>query len=158
MQTMQSPRRSASSLLAPIFINGGLDAIRHPESKVKAAEAVTRPLSSAFDFVPDDPVVLVRANGAVQVTAGTLLALGKLPRLAALVLAGSLVPTTYAGHAFWNEVDDEVRARQQIQFLKNLAVLGGLLTVAVSRGFSHKTRSGPGPSRPLRRRLQQPKA
>jgi hypothetical protein len=69
---MQSPRRSASSLLAPIFINGGLDAIRNPESKVKAAEAVTRPLSLAFDFVPDDPVVLVRANGAVQVAAGTL--------------------------------------------------------------------------------------
>jgi putative oxidoreductase len=103
-------------------------------------------------------VVLVRANGAVQVAAGTLLALGKSPRLAALVLAGSLVPTTYAGHAFWNEVDDEDRARQQIQFLKNLAVLGGLLTVAVSRGSSHKTRSGPGLSRPLRRRLQQPRA
>ena len=65
-------------------------------------------------------MVLVRANGVIQVTAGTLLALGKLPRLAALVPAGSLVPTTYAGHQFWNEVDDEDRAKQQIQFLKNL--------------------------------------
>ena len=41
------------------------------------------------------------------------------------------MPTTYAGHAFWNEVDDEDRNRQQIQFLKNLAVLGGLLSVAL---------------------------
>jgi putative oxidoreductase len=145
MSKTHTPRRSASSMLAPIFINGGLDAIRHPESKVKAAEAVTRPLSSTFDFVPDDPVVLVRVNGMVQVAAGTLLALGKLPRLASLVLAGSLVPTTYAGHQFWNEVDDENRATQQTQFLKNLAVLGGLLSVAIGRRASQQTRSGLGP-------------
>jgi putative oxidoreductase len=145
MSKAHTLRGAASSMLAPIFINGGLDAIRHPESKVKAAEAVTRPLSSTFDFVPDDPVVLIRVNGVVQVAAGTLLALGKLPRLASLVLAGSLVPTTYAGHQFWNEVDDEVRAAQQGQFLKNLAVLGGLLSVAIGRPTSQRTRSGRGP-------------
>jgi putative oxidoreductase len=151
MQAPPMPRRTAGSLMAPIFINGGLDAIRNPESKVKAAEAVIRPLSSVFDFVPDDPVVVVRVNGAIQVAAGTLLALGRAPRLAALVLAGSLAPTTYAGHRFWNEIDDEDRVQQQIHFLKNLAVFGGLLAVAFGRGAGRHTTSVSGTLRRFRR-------
>ena len=43
----------------------------------------------------------VRINGGVQVAAGALLTLNKLPRLAALALAATLVPTTAAGHRFW---------------------------------------------------------
>jgi putative oxidoreductase len=120
----------AGSLLAPMFIRGGWDAAMNPESKVKAAEPLTNLLSSKLSFVPDDPTVLIRLNGAVQVGAGTLLAMGPLRRLAALVLAGSLIPTTYADHPFWKEVDEDKRAQQQIHFLKNAAMLGGLLLMA----------------------------
>ena len=73
----------------------------------------------------------MRANGAVMVGAGSLLALGRLPRLASTVLAATLVPTTIAAHPYWQEQDPEVRARQSIQFLKNLGLLGGLLLAAV---------------------------
>jgi hypothetical protein len=45
----------------------------------------------------------VRANGIVQVAAASALALGVLPRVAAVVLVGSPVPETFAGHRFWNE-------------------------------------------------------
>ncbi len=65
----------------------------------------------------------------MQVTAGVMLAAGIVPRLAAAVLAGSLVPTTLAGHRFWAEEDARARATQRIQFLKNVAMLGGLLLV-----------------------------
>jgi uncharacterized membrane protein YphA (DoxX/SURF4 family) len=123
----------AGSLLAPMFIRGGWDAFQNPESKVKAAEAVTRAVSERFSFVPDDPAVLVRLNGALQVGAGALLATGPLRRLAALLLIGSLIPTTYAGHAFWREVDEQKRAQQQVQFLKNAAMLGGLVLIAAGR-------------------------
>ena len=58
-------------------------------------------------------------------------ALGKLPRLASAVLAATLVPTTVAAHSFWQEQDPEVRAKQKVQFLKNLGLLGGLLLAAV---------------------------
>jgi uncharacterized membrane protein YphA (DoxX/SURF4 family) len=116
-----------------MFIRGGWDALQNPESKVKAAEAATRAVSARLSFVPDDPVVLVRLNGAVQVGAGVLLATGPFRRLAALLLIGSLIPTTYAGHAFWNEVDEQRRAQQQVQFLKNLAMLGGLVLVTAGR-------------------------
>ena len=65
-----------------------------------------------------DTEQLVKLNGAVQVAAGTTLALGILPRVSALVLAASLVPTTLAGHRFWEEEDEAARAQQTVQFLK----------------------------------------
>jgi putative oxidoreductase len=123
----------AGPLLAPMFIRGGWDAFQNPESKVKAAEAVTRSVSARLSFVPDDPAVLVRLNGAVQVGAGALLATGPFRRLAALLLIGSLIPTTFAGHAFWKELDEQKKAQQQIQFLKNAAMLGGLVLIAAGR-------------------------
>ena len=46
-------------------------------------------------------------------------------------LIGTLVPTTYAGHRFWEETDDAARAQQRIHFLKNLGLLGGLILCLV---------------------------
>ena len=51
-------------------------------------------------------VALVRLNRAVQVVVGGALAAGKLPRVAALALAVSLVATTLADHRFWEAADD----------------------------------------------------
>ena len=62
--------------------------------------------------------------------AGTLLALGRFPRLSALALAATLVPTTAAGHRFWEAEEDADRAQQRIHFLKNLSMFGGLLIAA----------------------------
>ncbi|CAN5191592.1 hypothetical protein BH20ACT5_BH20ACT5_15300 [soil metagenome] len=72
----------------------------------------------------------MKIDAAVKVGAGTLLALGRFPRLAALALAGSLIPTTLAAHRFW-EADKETKADQQIHFFKNLGLLGGLMLAAV---------------------------
>jgi len=125
-------RRLGRELLAPMFVTGGLDALRNPEPKAARAATITKPLADVFG-VPDDPVLFVQLNGAVQVVGGTLLALGRAPRVAALVLAASLVPTTIAGHRFWTETDPSARTAQRIQFLKNTAMLGGLLVVASQR-------------------------
>lgn len=62
---------------------------------------------------------------------GLALASGKGRRLGAVVLAGSLIPTTLAGHSFWQESDKTVRAAQKVQFMKNLGLMGGLLLAAV---------------------------
>ena len=72
----------------------------------------------------------VRVNGAVQMAAGTLLALGRFPRLSALALAATLVPTTLAGHRFWEADEETDQAQQRIHFLKNLSMFGGLLIAA----------------------------
>jgi putative oxidoreductase len=51
--------------------------------------------------------------------------------VAALALGASLVPTTFAGHRFWEEGDPKQRAAQKIHFLKNVGLLGGLLLAAL---------------------------
>src|SRR3954451_24571984 len=80
------------------------------------------------------PEKLVRVNAATQLFGGLALATGRLPRLSALALAGSLVPTTYVGHPFWSEDDKKARKGQQVQFFKNLSMLGGLLLAAADTG------------------------
>ena len=116
-------------MLAPMFVVGGFDALRHPESKAGKAKSVTGAVDRTLGL-PDDPVALVRLNGAVQLVGGTLLAIGPFTRVASLALAASLVPTTVAGHRFWDETDAKGRSTQRVQFLKNTAMLGGLFLVA----------------------------
>ncbi len=128
---MALTRVVARPMLSAIFIAGGLDALRNPDGKVKAAEAVTGPLAERVPALAGDPRTLVRLNGAVQVGAGVMLATGTFRRLAALALIGSIVPTTYAGHRFWEETDDSARTQQVTHFLKNVGLLGGLVLAAV---------------------------
>ncbi|MFI6433604.1 DoxX family protein [Rhodococcus oryzae] len=129
-------RRIARPLLATVFITGGIDALRHPAGKADVAEPVIQQAHGALPdrvaaLVPSDPTNLVRLNGAIQVGAGALLAIGKAPRVASLTLAGSLLPTTLAGHAFWRESDPVQRAAHRTQFFKNMSLLGGLLIAGV---------------------------
>jgi uncharacterized membrane protein YphA (DoxX/SURF4 family) len=126
---MALSRRIARPLLASVFVVGGWDAVLHPAGK---AEAVAEPLGEGEGVGIDrvDAETLVRVNGAVQIGAGVLLAVGKFRRLAALVLIGSIIPTTYAGHRFWEESDPATRAQQKVHFLKNLGLLGGLILAA----------------------------
>jgi putative oxidoreductase len=114
-----------------MFIYGGLDSVRHGDAKVDAAKKVVGSVPSATGLTPEQ---LVKLNGAVQLTAGSALALGVFARPAAAVLALSLIPTTLAGHRFWEEDDAARRHVQTIQFLKNAAMLGGLLTAAACTG------------------------
>jgi uncharacterized membrane protein YphA (DoxX/SURF4 family) len=117
-------------MLAVIFVRGGIDALRNPHPRAELAAPTIDRIREALPFVPDDRVALVRANAAAQFAAGVALALGRAPRLAAAVLAVSLVPTTIGGHPFWTIDDPARRAQQRTQFGKNLAILGGLLLAA----------------------------
>ncbi|MFW0787618.1 DoxX family membrane protein [Gordonia sp. CPCC 206044] len=129
-------RRIARPMLASVFISAGIDAVRDPKPKADIAQefvdkSVDTLPDTVTDKVPTEAETLVRINGAVQIGAGTLLAVGKFPRVASAALAGSLVPTTVAGHSFWNEPDPVKRKMQRTQFLKNVSLLGGLLIAAV---------------------------
>lgn len=131
-------RLVARPMLASIFVKGGLAQLTDPEGHVPVARDVTDPvLDAAEDAVPQaadaEAKQLVQLNGAAQVLGGVLLALGKLPRVAALLLAGSLVPTTWAAHRFWEESDPQEKQAQQIHFLKNVSLLGGLLIATMDR-------------------------
>lgn len=125
---MAISRRIARPMMAGMFVAGGLDALKHPETKAPAAEPVTESIAGPLGL-PEDTAQLVRINGAVQLGAGLMFATGRLPRVAAAALAVSLVPTTLAGHRFW-EADADARAGQRVHFLKNVSMLGGLILAA----------------------------
>jgi putative oxidoreductase len=123
-------RTIARPMLAGVFIFSGLDVLANPEPRAKAAKPVVDMVASVVPFAPTDPVDAVRLNAAVHLGAGALLAAGVMSRLAAAALAVSMVPTTVAGHPFWEIDDPAKRSQQRVQFLKNLGILGGLLVLA----------------------------
>jgi uncharacterized membrane protein YphA (DoxX/SURF4 family) len=122
-------RRLARPLLAAPLIQSGLDAARHPGPQVEMAGPVLQRISAPLRL-PDDPVVVVRAAGAVTAAAGFLLAAGRLPRLSALAII-AVAPVVQTGQPFWQEKDPELRRTQRVAFLKNLGLLGGTLLAAV---------------------------
>jgi putative oxidoreductase len=120
-------RRVARPMLASIFVWGGVNALRNLEHHTKTAEPfLTRTVGSVVDDSPD-PATVVKVDAVAKIVAGLAFGLGRFPRLSALVLTGSLVPTTLATHAFWEFENPQERATQQLQFLKNLGLVGGLL-------------------------------
>ena len=60
-----------------------------------------------------------------------MLATGRMPRISSAVLAATLVPTTAAGHRFWEETDPQKKAMQRVHFFKNASMLGGLLLAGI---------------------------
>ncbi|MFI9200449.1 DoxX family membrane protein [Streptomyces sp. NPDC053048] len=136
-------RSVARPLLASAFLTSGVQTIQHPEMLAPVAAPVALAIARRVPWLPRDARALVRLNGAVHVGAGTLLALGRLPRLSALALAASLVPTTLAGHAYWKETDPAKRAQHRIGFFANASILGGLLIAAADRPRRReRTRTG----------------
>lgn len=122
-------RRLARPMLASIFILGGVNALRYPAAHKPAADKVARKIAAPLGL-PEDTEQLVRINGAAMVGGGALLATGKFPRLASTLLLGALLPTT-GTHQFWNETDPQTKQLEQVQFFKNVSLVGGLLLAAV---------------------------
>jgi putative oxidoreductase len=121
---MSMVRSLGHILLSSIFIVNGAQAFMEPGGGQvnKVAEA----------GLPQ-PKQAVELNGAAMVIGGTLLGLGIVPKLGAIIVLGSLVPTTLVGHSFWKEEAAASRKNQQTQFLKNLGLLGGLLLVLTEK-------------------------
>ena len=124
----------ARSFIAPTFLSTGIEAVRNPETKIAAVERMLPRLHRMG--ITQTPEQLVRMNGSVQVAAGLLLLIGRLPRLASAALAMTLVPTTVAVPRFWKEKDMEVKSAQKREFFGNLSLLGGLLLAAFDRNGS----------------------
>ncbi len=123
-------RRVARPMLAALFVVEGYNTLRHPASKVDRVSPFVDRVSGPLNL-PNDPELLIRANAVTMLAGGTLLASGRVPRVASTALAVALVPTTIAGHAFWEESDPAAKRLQRIQFLKNVSMLGGLMLAAV---------------------------
>lgn len=73
-------------------------------------------------------LVLIIIALLMELIGGVLLLLGWYTRLAAVILMIFLVPTTFTVHAFWRYEGAEM-AMQLANFLKNVAIFGGLLVL-----------------------------
>ena len=107
--------------LALLFVFSGADKLfLHTANNVQYMQAVGLPLAGALVY----PTGLVELGGAI------LLAIGYHARLAAAVLALFTVAATLLFHNFWAAPADQA-VLQMIMFMKNLAIVGGLLLVVV---------------------------
>jgi putative oxidoreductase len=104
----------ARAAVSAIFLWGGAHKLFDIPGTASAIRAAGLP----------QPAALAWATAALELLGGVLLLLGARARSVALLLAGFLVPVTYVFH--W----EPGNPAQWIQFLKNLAILGGLLEIA----------------------------
>jgi len=74
------------------------------------------------------PQLLATVAIAIELGAGLAIALGWKTRWAALTMVVFLIVITPIFHAFWGVPPDQM-AGQQINFMKNLTILGGMLTL-----------------------------
>jgi putative oxidoreductase len=123
-------RTAARAMLASVFVVSGVNTVKNPAKFAARAKKVTDQvgptLQQIHPKIPTDVETLVRFNGAVHIVGG-LAMLTPARRLGAAVLAVSLVPTTIAGHPYW-ELDEPVqRGQNRTHFLKNLGLMGGLI-------------------------------
>ncbi len=65
----------------------------------------------------------------IEVGAGMMLVIGWQTRTAALILLLFMIPVTIVFHNPWASAESAVVQQQMIHFLKNLAIMGGLLNL-----------------------------
>lgn len=85
------------------------------------------------------PALLLLGNIVFQLVGGLSLVLGFRTRIGAIVLIAFLIPTTLVFHAFWADPGETTA------FLKNTALIGGLLAIAEAGAgsFSLDARTAP---------------
>lgn len=82
--------------------------------------------SKGFTMIP---FFLISA-AVIELLGGLSLILGYKSRLGALILLLFLIPTTIIFHDFWT-LEGAAQFPEQVNFMKNLAIFGGLLYVMV---------------------------
>jgi putative oxidoreductase len=135
----------ARVMISMVFLLNALGVIDQTEA---ARELAARGATSSL--VP----FLMLVGRSVELIGGLALALGIFQRVAAVSLIAFLVAATFVGHAFWlAAAGTPVFVGQLINFLKNLAMMGGLLFVAsvqsqpalirsITAGFSARKADG----------------
>jgi putative oxidoreductase len=105
-------------LFALVFIPSGLT-VHMSRGAVEYARASGAPA----------PELMVPLSGVAIVAGGLSVALGIWADLGALILAAFTLSIAPIMHAFWKETDEQMRAIQQAQFMKNVALAGAALII-----------------------------
>jgi uncharacterized membrane protein YphA (DoxX/SURF4 family) len=106
--------------LAAVFLYSGVDKLWHWRSSVEEVKG---------DGLPW-PAVFAGATVFTQLVGGSLVAIGLLAWLGALLLAGFTVAATLLGHRFWLRHGAEFR-HELTTSLEHVAIVGGLLLLCL---------------------------
>ncbi|MEX1027200.1 MAG: DoxX family protein [Candidatus Paceibacterota bacterium] len=85
------------------------------------------------------PRLAVLGSGVVLLLAGIGIVLGIYPSIALVLVLVFLLPVTFTMHRFWNHTDDTLKMNDQINFMKNMALIGAtimLLTLPLEWVYS----------------------
>lgn len=131
---MSIVRLLARPLLATGFIAAGVDRLRDSD---QTALQLRPTLDRVGSLVPSaaavtgNPQLVAKVLGATQVGAGSLLALGKLPRLSGLLLTGTAVLNAVVEYKNAETDTSDERKARRAALLKNLSLIGAVLLVVV---------------------------
>ena len=104
-------------LFALVFWQNGYRQLAHRANSIAYAKSFGAPF----------PEISVPVTGVIMLVGGTLVVLGVWADLAALALAAFLVAAALVAHRYWLETDFGMRAGQEAQFMKNIALAGASL-------------------------------
>lgn len=65
----------------------------------------------------------------IELGAGLLIIIGWQARWAATAIFLFLIPVTFIFHAFWTVTDPQAQYMDMLMFMKNLAIMGGMLMI-----------------------------
>jgi putative oxidoreductase len=120
-------------LIAAIFLMSGIAKLTDTPGTVAHMTAAGIPYADTLAIVA----------GVAEILGAAAIALGLLTRLGAFGLFLYMIPTTVIFHGFWNFHGAE-RLPQMVNFMKNLAIMGGLATLvafgAPRLSLSHRVR------------------
>ena len=114
---------AARTMLALIFLMSALG------NKIPNFNGIAQYMGS--EGVPAPRVLLAGAIAFLLVGSASLI-LGFKARIGAALLFVFLVLATYYFHDFWTFADAGERQQQTIQFMKNLALMGGMLFIVAN--------------------------
>jgi len=107
-------------LLGGFFIINGYNHIRNIAMVAGYAQSKGVPSPKAASAI----------TGILLLIGGLSIVLGAYPYLGIVSIVVFLVPVSFKMHAYWNVQDPMAKMGDRINFMKNMAILGAVLTLA----------------------------
>jgi putative oxidoreductase len=114
------PLMLGRAIFGGFFLYNGINHFLHKQNMAGYAEAKGIPAAD----------VAVQASGAMMVLGGLSLLTGYKPKIGAGLIAAFLAGVTPSMHTFWTEENPQQRQNEMINFMKNVALLGGAMLAA----------------------------
>ena len=116
---MKAPFLLGRLIFGSFFLYNGINHLQNSEDLAKYAGAKGVPA----------PELAVKASGVALLVGGASILSGVKPKWGTLAIMGFLAGVSPVMHDFWSQLNPEQRQGEMINFMKNLALLGGALAL-----------------------------